>query len=383
MIPRGEQMRRVVRLRQAPEAGQIVEIGGLFFSSTITGVDPETGRFSAEPARQIQAAFSNLRALLDAAELSAEEIGLVRIAVPNADVRPHVAAEWLAMFPDARPARKVEVYELPEGQCVNLRVTGVRGKRRQSLAGQGNARADPEPAGVRIGDLVFSSAISGAHPFTGRLVGEPRDQVRQAFRNMEALLQKAGGTMDDVAHVQIFVRDRADNDDVLAAFLEAFPEDGNRAARKNVFDDQLTGDASVAQLQMVAVLGHGKRQNYEVPGAAKRHPNPLGTRIGNLLFSAGIGGHDPAGREVERQVARALSNVKQLVQLAGGTLADVAHVAFTVDDYAHTPIILDAWRQFFPSPADEPARHIMAFGGRDGSYQIQVHIVAVLGSERC
>jgi enamine deaminase RidA (YjgF/YER057c/UK114 family) len=195
---------------------------------------------------------------------------------------------------------------------------------------------------------------------------------------MEAMVRQAGGSMDDVAHVFIYVRDRADNDDVLAAFLEAFPGQGNRAARKNVFDDQLMGTATVAQLQMIAVLGQGRRDNYEVEGAAKRHPNPLGTRIGSLLFSAGIGGHDPAGREVERQAARALSNVKQLVEHAGGSLGDVAHVTFTVDDYAHTPIIHQAWRKLFPDPSDEPAQHVMAFGGRDGNYQIQVHVVAVL-----
>lgn len=374
-------MRRVVRLREAPEASQMVEIGGMIFSSTITGADPETGRLNPEPTRQVQTAFSNLKNLLDAAEVRSDELGLIRMDVPSADLRGDLTAQWLAMFPtDDRPARNVDVYPLPPGHLVQVQVIGVRGETRQQLAGPGSTHRDSDPAGVRVGDLVFSSAISGIDPGSGRLVDEPRDQVRQAFRNMEALMRQAGGTMDDVAHVLICVRDRADNDDVLAAFLEAFPEDGNRSARKNVFDDQLRGGATVAQLLMIAVLGQGKRQNYEVPGAAKRHPNPLGTRIGNLLFSAGIGGHDPAGNEVGRQVTRALSNVRMLVEQVGGSLADVAHVAFTVDDYAHTPIILEAWRKLFPDPADEPARHIMAFGGRDGSYQIQVHIVAALGA---
>jgi enamine deaminase RidA (YjgF/YER057c/UK114 family) len=220
-------MRRVVRLREAPEVGQLVEIGGLLFSSTITGADPETGRLSPEPTRQAQMAFYNLKNLLDAAEVSSDELGLVRMAVPSGDLRGALTSQWVAMFPtDDRPARKVDVYPLPEGQLVQLQVIGVRGETRRQLVGQGGNRPDFEPAGVRLGDLVFSSAISGIDPGSGRLVDESHAQVRQAFRNMEAMVRQAGGTMDDVAHVLIFVRDRADNDDVLAAFLEAFPQDG-------------------------------------------------------------------------------------------------------------------------------------------------------------
>jgi enamine deaminase RidA (YjgF/YER057c/UK114 family) len=70
--------------------------------------------------------------------------------------------------------------------------------------------------------------------------------------------------------------------------------------------------------------------------------------------------------------------MRALVEQAGGTLDDVALVSFTVDDYAHEATILEAWRTLFPDPSDEPARHIMEFGGRDGSYQVQVHMVAAL-----
>jgi enamine deaminase RidA (YjgF/YER057c/UK114 family) len=365
-----------------PAAGQLVEIDRMLFSSGITGVDPDTGSFSGEPEQQFALAFRNLERLLASAGASTAELGLLNMAVPRPNLRGnYVSVPWLAMFPnDAdRPARKVDVYPLPAGQLVQLRVVGVRGQRRQWLDLPGFTHRDPRPAAVRIGNLVFTSSIAGVDPAAeGELIEDPHRQIRQAFRNMETLVQQAGGTRDDIAHVAIFVRDRADNDDVLAAWLEEFPTDGNRAARKNIYDDLLKGGATVIQLQMTAVLGQGPRQNYEVAGAAKRHPNPLGVRLGNLLFSAGIGGQDPAGREVERQAARALQNMRALVEQAGGTLDDVALVSFTVDDYAHEATILEAWRTLFPDPSDEPARHIMEFGGRDGSYQVQVHMVAAL-----
>jgi 2-iminobutanoate/2-iminopropanoate deaminase len=349
------------------------------FSSTITGADPETGQLSSQPDVQAAAAFRNLEQLLDRAGLSLDEIGLLRIAIAPSSA---TYVDPSAFVGHKGPSTTTHYYPLPDGELVQLQVVGVRGGARQALVVPGTFPADQELVGVWIGDMLFSPSISGVDPETGELVEDRRGQVQQAFRNMEALVRQAGGSIDDVAHIFIYVRDLADNDDVLATFLEAFPTDGNRAVRKNVYDDQLHGTPTVALLQFVAVIGQGGRENYEVPGAAKKHPNPLGTRIGNLLFSAGIGGQDPVGREVERQAMRALSNLRALVEQAGGSLTDLAHVTFTVDDYAHAPIIEQEWRKLFPDPADEPARHIMAFGGREGSYQIQVHAIAVLGGER-
>ena len=363
-------------------AGQLVEIDGMLFSSSIAGVDPETGQLSDLPEKQFELAFRNLKRLLDQGGASTDDLALLNIAVPRPNLRGnYVSVPWLAMFPDDgdRPARKVDVYPLPEGQLVQLRVVAVRGHRRQGLEIPGVSHRDARPAAVRIGNLVFSSSIAGVDPSDGRLVEVPRRQVRQAFRNMETLVQQAGGTKDDVAHVVIFVRDRADNDDVLRAWLEEFPVDGDRPARKNIFDGLLKGGSTVIQLQMTAVLGQGRRQNFEVPGAAKRHPNPLGVKLGNLLFSAGIGGQDPGGREVERQAARALQNARSLVEEAGGSLADIGQITITIEDYADEETILEVWRQVFPDPTDPPARHVMAFGGRDGGYQVQIHLVAALG----
>jgi 2-iminobutanoate/2-iminopropanoate deaminase len=375
-------MRRVVRLPGVVDVGELTEIDGHVLSSTITAADAASGTFEREPTSQVESAFRNLQGLLRAGGLSPNEIGLVRIAIGEPVLRSALAASWDGLFPPRnRPARRIDVYPLREGELIQLQVLGVRGATRRAFDGPA-AGANPETAAVRLGDLVFSSSISGIEPGTGELVANPQAQVRQAFANMQALLREAGGSLDDVAHLLISVRDLADNEDVLAAFLEAFPRDGDRTARKNVYDDQLKGTSTVAQLQFIGVLGQGRRQNYEVDGAPKRHPNPLGNRIGKLLFSAGIGGHDPAGNEVERQVARALSNVKALMDQAGGSLADIAQVTFMVDDYAHTPLIEAGWRKLFPDPNDEPARHVMAFGGRGSNYQIQVHILAVMPDRR-
>lgn len=92
---------------------------------------------------------------------------------------------------------------------------------------------------------------------------------------------------------------------------------------------------------------------------------------------AGINGRDPRGDSVELQAAAAFRNVRALLDEAGGSLDDVGQVTITVNDYADEPAIMRQWRELFPDPTDEPARHLTAFGGREG-YEVQVHVVATL-----
>src|SRR5207247_3794156 len=136
------------------------------------------------------------------------------VCVPEGIAAEQINESWLATFPNPadRPARVTHVYPLPDGQVVQLQVAGVLGEKRQPLEIPGLTWRDPIPAGCRIGSVVFSSLVEGEDPATGRLVEVPGRQVQQAFRNAVTLVEQAGGTVDDVAHVYILVRDRADND---------------------------------------------------------------------------------------------------------------------------------------------------------------------------
>ncbi len=72
----------------------------------------------------------------------------------------------------------------------------------------------------------------------------------------------------------------------------------------------------------------GKRQTLEVPGVAHGAPIPMGVRIGNLVFSSGVAGADPATGKLPddpaRQAALMFDNVRTLLDQAGATLGDVA-----------------------------------------------------------
>jgi 2-iminobutanoate/2-iminopropanoate deaminase len=362
-------------------AGRLVTVGGMLFTSSITGTDPDSGALGPSADREIRTAFSNLRSLLDAANADTANIGLITAALPTGQHTESFGRAWAEQFPDPdnAPMLKVNTYPLPDGQSIQIQATGMeRGQRRIVEVAEITGGS---PRGARLGDCVFSGVIDGRDPASGQLNSDPKNQMRQAFDNMSRFIEAAGGCAEDLIHVLIFVRGREDQADMLDAWLAAFPEDGNRPARKAIFDPTLKDEGKCIQLLCVGHLGQGARANLEVPGISKRHPNPMGCKIGNLMFSSGVGGDDPSGaatgQDPEMRAELALHNMEALMNSAGGGIEDIGMVAITVNTYSDQAAILRQWDRVFPDPRRAPARHLMAFGGRS-SYPVQLHIIAAL-----
>ena len=81
--------------------------GTLLATGGISGRDPETGSIPEDPAAEVAQAFANLRAILDAAGASADDVLKVTVFVKDRDIRQHVNPVWVELFPDpqSRPAR--------------------------------------------------------------------------------------------------------------------------------------------------------------------------------------------------------------------------------------------------------------------------------------
>jgi 2-iminobutanoate/2-iminopropanoate deaminase len=67
------------------------------------------------------------------------------------------------------------------------------------------------PAVLGAGDAVYLSGQVGQDPATGRLVdGGAAAQTEQALRNLAAVLEAAGRTLDDVVRVGVYLADMRD-----------------------------------------------------------------------------------------------------------------------------------------------------------------------------
>lgn len=72
---------------------------------------------------------------------------------------------------------------------------------------------------------VFLSGQIGLEPATGELVSENFEgQVRQAFANLEAVVQEAGGTLNDIVKLSLFLTDLSKFASANAIMAEIIPQ---------------------------------------------------------------------------------------------------------------------------------------------------------------
>jgi 2-iminobutanoate/2-iminopropanoate deaminase len=115
-----------------------------------------------------------------------------------------------------------------------------------------NHGAMPIPMGARVGNTIFTSAISGRLPATNKLAEGAEAQARQAFANLAALLEKGGADMSAVGLVNVLVADESFRDAVNKAWLAHFPDPEDRPARHTSV--QALRNGMLVQLQAIAVI---------------------------------------------------------------------------------------------------------------------------------
>ena len=90
----------------------------------------------------------------------------------------------------------------------------------------------PIPMGARLGNLVVSSILTGTDPDTRELPPDVEGQARILFRNIRALMEDAGGTVNNIARVSFFVQSKRDHRPPIdEEWTKMFPEGGYRPAR--------------------------------------------------------------------------------------------------------------------------------------------------------
>jgi 2-iminobutanoate/2-iminopropanoate deaminase len=72
---------------------------------------------------------------------------------------------------------------------------------------------------------VFISGTPGVDPVTGQMAGDDAYlQTRQILKNIQAMLEAAKATLDDVVHVQVNLVNVADFAEMNRAYAEFFAE---------------------------------------------------------------------------------------------------------------------------------------------------------------
>jgi len=123
---------------------------------------------------------------------------------------------------------------------------------RRSIDLPGWSHTAAVPLGCRVGNIVFSSRISGRDPATDRVPGDPGEQARLLFENVAAFMHAAGGTLENIGHVTVLLSDPAYRGAFEQGWLGAFPDERSRPAR-HVQEGPLRGGVCF-QVELIAVL---------------------------------------------------------------------------------------------------------------------------------
>lgn len=110
----------------------------------------------------------------------------------------------------------------------------------------------PFPVGVRIGDMIYSSAISGMDKETQKVPDDAQAQIINAFANVAAIVEAGGGSTSDIAKVQVFLQDRDMRPMVNEEWIKMFPSEDDRPVRHTI-GGPLPANY-IIQLEFVAVV---------------------------------------------------------------------------------------------------------------------------------
>lgn len=119
----------------------------------------------------------------------------------------------------------------------------------------------PKPSGhysqaIKVGSFVFTAAVGGVDPRSGELVsGDIRAQVRQTLKNISAILEEAGTSLDNVVKVNGYLRDIADFEAYDQVYSEYFNLDGP-PARTTVQVGSFPGNIAVG-IDVIAYVPRG------------------------------------------------------------------------------------------------------------------------------
>lgn len=122
------------------------------------------------------------------------------------------------------------------------------------IAGLGHP-GQPIPLAVRIGSMLYSGSINGTDPQTGKIAADPTQQIKQAFKNLRTVLERAGGELSGVAKVDVRLSDRSLRDTVNSEWIAMFPNEYDRPVRHST--EATLGGSQVIQLELIAHLNNG------------------------------------------------------------------------------------------------------------------------------
>ena len=252
---------------KSPRHAQTVAFSHYNNLSAQLPIDPATGELvKGGIEEQALQCFENIEAIVTSIGHVMNDIVRVTVFVRDIQDMDAVDEAYRSFFPTYVPARTVVAVDaLPLGALVQIEALVSNGEGTIPDAPQAgdilkyvNDTPEAPMSALSSQSVAFShynniSAQLGIDPATGELVsGGAVEQAEQACKNIKAIIESVGHTMEDAVKANIYLRDLEDMDafeDVYAKYFVGTP------ARRVVGVSSLPKDALV---QIDAIFGNAE-----------------------------------------------------------------------------------------------------------------------------
>ena len=105
---------------------------------------------------------------------------------------------------------------------------------------------------AKVGPFISISGTAGVNPVTGQLAGpEVYSQARQVLESFRVLLQSVGSDLEHVIHVNVFLKDMRDFEEMNRAYVEVMGD--HRPARTVIGVHELPKPGALLTMNLTAV----------------------------------------------------------------------------------------------------------------------------------
>jgi len=237
---------------------------------------------------------------------------------------------------------------------------------------------------IRAGGLIFCSGMVAINPETAeREHGTVTSEARRIFEKLKLLQETAGSSLDRIVQVHAMIYDRIEYDVLNRAYRQYVP---SAPPARTVMSVQVEAGFKVmldvtaaAEAREAAAMTHARqvidRRSSDADGS--RHSDlPLSPaiRAGDFVFLSGMAAIDPATGEpvhgtVAAQTGQILTNMAELLEAAGSSLAKVVKVGVLIYSMLEYENMNSVYREFFP--VDPPARTVCG-AGLIGGHKVEI-----------